>query len=685
MPDTNHAPITKSQFKLGLDCIQKLRHARNGLPQATQENGMLRLLAEGGGAIEALWRQKEPGWVGPVGHAPAALASLDAIRSAVELSRQRGQPVPLYEVTIMHGGFLARIDLLRVSESTFEVVELKAISVVDSDSANEENKFLGSESKGDVSTRTILSERIPYLQDLAFQTVLLRQWLMNHCLAVGVGPAIKVMPGMILVNKGGRSSSGDSLGSFKTTHIPSHRGPRAQVSYVGQGFANTDLLVEMKGIPELIGRIEGDALSNDAAFKGLGIAGCMEQMAKIVQSGQWPDASKRLGPACKKCEFRTCAAGQSGFDECWGAGRATLHILTLPRVNPKQVEATLALATRETASAGDVPEAMLTASQRAAWESLQTDPPAPIVAAAFRDPNHRHHVMRRGDSSSPCYFLDFECAMYPIPQRVGGRPYEKVPFQFEAHRLPSFDADLGRRERLEGFLDLTSADPRVGFLRALRRQMGDSGVIYHWHSYERDVLRDLKSGLRCSDAGVPADAPALIEFIDSLIGEGSHAGSGRLCDLLKIAEDAFYHPAMLGSYSIKKVLPVAWAESAIRAHFCPGHGCAGDPDSYADAGDPYKSLPPLSSSFIDSLGGMHRLRDLEHAAEASSPWLPVALKDGGMAMLFYHYVRMFGGADRQEIREQFRNYCGLDSAAMLMVFRYMTDFVPKFKPSTTAF
>jgi hypothetical protein len=46
---------------------------------------------------------------------------------------------------------------------------------------------------------------------------------------------------------------------------------------------------------------------------------------------------------------------------------------------------------------------------------------------------------------------------------------------------------------------------------------------------------------------------------------------------------------------------------------------------------------------------------------------------------------MFGGADRQEIREQFRNYCGLDSAAMLMVFRYMTDFVPKFKPSTTAF
>jgi hypothetical protein len=56
-----------------------------------------------------------------------------------------------------------------------------------------------------------------------------------------------------------------------------------------------------------------------------------------------------------------------------------------------------------------------------------------------------------------------------------------------------------------------------------------------------------------------------------------------------------------------------------------------------------------------------------------------------MAMLYYHYVRMFGGADRREIRAQFRNYCGLDSAAMVMVFRYMTDVVPTFRPCAEAF
>ena len=66
-------PITKTQFKIGLNCLLKLRHARpfgdrvNPYSQSATQNDMLRLLAEGGGAVEALWRQREPGYVGPVG------------------------------------------------------------------------------------------------------------------------------------------------------------------------------------------------------------------------------------------------------------------------------------------------------------------------------------------------------------------------------------------------------------------------------------------------------------------------------------------------------------------------------------------------------------------------------------------------------------------------------------------
>jgi hypothetical protein len=690
-PSEIRPPITKTHFKLGLSCLLKLKHARPAagrerpFPQVASENDMLRLLAEGGGAVEALWRQKEPGWVGPVGQETAAKASVDAIRSAVELSKQRGKPVPLYEVTIIHAGFLARIDLLRVSEARFEVVEMKAKSVVSGDAADEQNKILGAVGRGASATRTILADWVPYLQDLAFQTVLLRQWLASHGHEVGVGLSIQVKPGMILVNKSGRSRPEDSLDNFRTSYSLGNRGPRARVSYEGPGCADTELLVEMAGIPDIIDRIEGEALAKDDAFKGLGVPACMELMANVVRSNTWPDPRQRLDASCKQCEFRVHGQGPSGFDECWGAPRVPLHILTLPLVKKEQVEIALAKSLSKAACAKDVPEADVTASQRAVWECLQSVPPAPVVAPAFKNLQHREAMLRKSQSETPCYFLDFECALYPIPQQAGAHPYGFVPFQFEAHRLPSFEADLGKRERLEGFLDLTSADPRHGFLRALQHQMGSAGVIYHWHHYERDVLSQLKSWLSCRGAGVPADAESLVEFIDSLIGEGSHAGAGRLCDLLKIANRTFYHPDMLGSYSIKKVLPVAWQQPSIREHFWPGHSTAGDADSYADPKDPYLSLPSLPASFLESVGGVEGLRDLELALDESAPGLPDTMKNGGMAMLFYHYVRMFGGADRPEIRAQFRNYCGLDSAAMLMVFRYMTDVVPTFDSSTTAF
>lgn len=44
-------------------------------------------------------------------------------------------------------------------------------------------------------------------------------------------------------------------------------------------------------------------------------------------------------------------------------------------------------------------------------------------------------------------------------------------------------------------------------------------------------------------------------------------------------------------------------------------------------------------------------------------------------MLAYHYVRMFGGADDPAIVSQFRQYCRLDSAAMVMVYALMRDHI----------
>ena len=687
------SPITKTQFKLGLDCLLKLRHARpfgeraKAYPQSASQNDMLRLLAEGGGAVEALWRQREPGDVGPVGREEAATASMDAIRSAVERSRATGKMVPLYEITIMHDGFLARIDLLRVSEAKLQIIEMKAKSVVSADAADEDNEILGKiSSKKTGDNRTILKPWIPYLQDLAFQKVLLGLWLETNGREVGLRPDTDIEPGMILVNKRGSAKNDDTLGNFKTDYrIDKHGHPRAHVSYVGAGCPNTELLVEMTGMPAIIKRIEENAHADDQAFKDKGISDCMEMMANVIRKGQWPDAASRLTSSCKNCEFKTSGSAPNGFDECWGSPRPVYHVLTLPRVTPKQVASALEQADSRSALASDVPEADVTQSQMPVRDCLQTTPPTPIVSSQFKNADSRNMMLRKSSSDEPCYFLDFECALYPIPRQVGGKPYEMAPFQFEAHKLPSFAAGLDQRVRLKGFLDLTSDDPRTGFLRALRAQLGDHGVIYHWHHYEETVLKKLREWLTSTASDVPLDAAELVKFIDSLLGDSTTKQQGRLCDLLKVANKAFYHPSMLGSYSIKKVLPVAWEQATIREHFVPGHHCAGDPETYGHPQDPYLALPSLPQSFLEAVGGVDALREIECAVEANDPGLPDAMKNGGMAMLFYHYVRMFGGADRPEIVAQFKNYCGLDSAAMVMVFRYMTDIVPGFPADPSAF
>ncbi len=52
-----------------------------------------------------------------------------------------------------------------------------------------------------------------------------------------------------------------------------------------------------------------------------------------------------------------------------------------------------------------------------------------------------------------------------------------------------------------------------------------------------------------------------------------------------------------------------------------------------------------------------------------------AIRNGGMAMLAYHYVRMFNDQPNETVLQQFRQYCRLDSAAMVMAYALMRDHV----------
>jgi len=133
----------------------------------------------------------------------------------------------------------------------------------------------------------------------------------------------------------------------------------------------------------------------------------------------------------------------------------------------------------------------------------------------------------------PRYFLDFETVGPAVPMWKGTRPYQKIPMQWSCHRQ---DAD-GTLTQLPPFLDTTGQDPRRAFAESLVAAVGDSGSIMVYNAtFERGVMMQL--------------AEMFDDLAPALRGMAS-----RLFDLLLLAREHYYHPAMMGSWSIKRVLP----------------------------------------------------------------------------------------------------------------------------------
>lgn len=644
-------PITKSQFKLGLECVQKLRHARAGLPQDTRGNELLRLLAEGGAAVEALHRAIEEGvFCGNIEPPNAARETMRQVGQAIQEVRCGLPRRSLYEVTIEIDGFLARIDLLRVLPDRLELVEIKSKS-------SPKQPIL-------TDDRRIRSDWLSYVQDLGFQHELLMRWARHHHRELGIAANIDVCARMLVINRHGFASTHDLLspGNYSPSYRIGNRETRAVVEYVGRPTpAHTDLICELD-LDEEVSVVRENAGSTVSTFLNRGIAECMTAMVAIVDGDVWPPPDDSRSSSCKKCEFRVEPTAASGFERCWSMPDFPAHhIAELSRVGPKQfADAIAAFGPR--ASITDLPSTAVRDRQLRQWKSALSA--HPIVDGNFAACPIGEMIP--SGWSGTIWFLDFETSTYPIPSRVGGRPYEHIPFQFEGHSLPSPRAQLRDRTRLAGFLELADPDPRRKFVDELCTQFPGNGPIFHWHRFERTVLNAIKASLAqeplIGDKGRHA-------FIDSLVGPGGRGG-GRLVDLLPIAERAFYHPELRGSYSIKRVVPIAWAMPAIRAEFMKGHGAAGDPDCYSGATDPYDGLPAPPRALLEELGGDSVIRKIIAEDEGGS-----GVRNGGMAMLTYHYARMFGGEHHKELQAQLRRYCRLDSAAMVMVYGLMRDVV----------
>ncbi|MGI9271240.1 MAG: DUF2779 domain-containing protein [Woeseiaceae bacterium] len=130
----------------------------------------------------------------------------------------------------------------------------------------------------------------------------------------------------------------------------------------------------------------------------------------------------------------------------------------------------------------------------------------------------------------PRYYLDFETIAPAVPIWRDTRPYAAVPVQWSVHIEEEDEL------RHEEFLDLSGMAPMQALAERMIDVLGDSGPVLMYTNYEERVTRNLIELF-------PEFETPLQSIVD------------RLFDLHPIVKENYYHPDMLGSWSIKAVLP----------------------------------------------------------------------------------------------------------------------------------
>jgi len=131
----------------------------------------------------------------------------------------------------------------------------------------------------------------------------------------------------------------------------------------------------------------------------------------------------------------------------------------------------------------------------------------------------------------PRYYLDFETIAPAVPFWAGTRPYSSLAIQWSCH-IEETPGQFLHKE----FLDISGDPPMRALTLELIECLGEDGPVLMWTRYEEGVLNNL------IELYPDLKAP-LSKIID------------RLYDLHPVVKENYYHPKMLGSWSIKAVMP----------------------------------------------------------------------------------------------------------------------------------
>lgn len=656
--------LTKSKFKLGLECPTKLYYIdKDQFPNQKKEDPFLEQLANGGFQVEALAR---------IMYSKGSMIDTRDRVLATEQTNNllKKESVTIYEASFLFKGLNVRTDVVQKQGDFLKLIEVKAKSSRSSESVADE--FLSA--KRD----KIKSAWEAYLWDIAFQTYVAQKSYPQQFIGAY----------LVLIDKDAKASIDGLHQNFKITKegddMRSNIKVKQSLSYEALG---NSLLVE-KNVTEIILKvINGEFIHSN----GLNFQDNLAMLSSNYASDI--EMHSQIGRKCKDCEFKLSNKASndsqklSGFDRCWlHDGRLSASQFDLPKTYDIYYSSFSDKIMREDGVllAKDLDEAQLNNPSDKGIGYSRFDRQAmqlqDIKNGEIRSIIHNEAFNEyKKKIVYPLNMIDFETCAMALPFTAGMSPYETVAFQFSHHIIH----EDGRVEHATQWLQTDPYTfPNFDFVRALRDALGqNNGSVFRYHNHENTVLNKIKGQLIASSETDKDELIAFIELITSYSAEGDRKkenkqmGERNMIDLHRLINDCYYNTHFAHSLSLKVVLPaiikldinlqnkysqMIAKNNVSSLNFSDEH-CWLQPD--IDGGlDPYFLLPKPFIGFDDD-----QLADFMNDADDK-------VSNGGTAMMAYAQMQYTDMAteERMALEQALLKYCETDTLAMVFVWEHLS-------------
>lgn len=651
--------LTKSRFKLGLECPNKLFFTgKKSYANNKEDDPFMEALAEGGFQVEELARMTFPNGVLMEGNDWNYESLWYETR---DLLRQ--DDAVIYEAALLYESLFVRTDILVKKGDTVELIEVKAKSY----DSTEDHVFVGKRGG-------LRSEWKAYLFDIAFQ-----KYVLQKCF-----PGFEIKS-FIMMADTSKTASIDGLNQlFRITKTANNRtGIKTLANSIDE---LGDPILSREDISDIIEDIINDVHQYQ---DGMSFKETIASFKYHYEQDEYMNSPTSYS-ACKNCEFKTSPEEKadgldSGYEYCFRKQHQWTdkdfdkpHIFDIGGLYYRRgieffEHNKFFLSDIEKEDLKIKSEAGKLSSTERQW--LQIEKANTNDQSIFVDKEGLRSEMDTW--TFPLHFIDFETSTSALPFHKGRHPYEQIAFQFSHH---IYHED-GRVEHANEFLNAEAGQfPNFEFIRALKKALeNDEGSIFRYANHENTIVNAIHEQLAASDE---PDKDELMAFIQSISHSTSSAtvkwqGDRDMVDLLDLVKNYYYNPLTEGSNSIKAVLPAVLATSEmLQKKYSKSIGTL-DLTSKNFQNDhvwltiaseevtsPYKNLPPI-------------FEDWSEEAIASSLSEMESISDGGAALTAYGKLQYTDMSDKEvkEIKAALLKYCELDTLAMVMIYEHFLELI----------